>query len=92
MATMNPHTIVNERNWPAHNRDFLRFFEVKGTKWPDEGIEPIVIQNVWVWVTPRNAPLTKGRSGMKHRVICSCPDCGRDLSAARLQQHVCKTA
>jgi hypothetical protein len=61
---------------------------VKGNKWPELGLPPVVVQGIKVWVNPMVR--VPGRKSSKHRVMCECPDCGAVLSAGRLFQHVCK--
>ena len=66
-------------------------------KLPREGMDPVYIQGVKVWVNPEPMARTFQReAGMKmkhsatHRVRCNCPMCGEEMSAGRLNQHTCK--
>jgi len=51
---------------------------------PDEGKLPQYVGNVLVWVVPR----VKGTNQDAKRVWCKCPQCGRELTAGKLFQHL----
>lgn len=78
--------------WPVHSHHMLEKLGVKGTKWPDDGMAPRMVDGIKVWVTPR-APAANRQLGIKksstHRVMCECPGCGDHMSAGRLFQHKC---
>lgn len=61
-------------------------------KLPVEGIDGQYVTtadgttvDVWVVPTPPG-----GNARGKHRARCACPRCGKEMSAGRLGQHVCK--
>lgn len=95
--------IVSPRNhhgfrYPATESDMRALFGVTGPKWPDAGCPARLIQGIWVHVLPINHehlrkqidPRTgRARKSSKHRCIAACPDCGKAVSAGRLQQHKC---
>lgn len=55
-------------------------------KLPAEGMAPRLIQGVQIYVRPLDPKTSRRRV---HRVRAICPDCGADISAGRLHQHVC---
>lgn len=57
-------------------------------KLPAEGMDPCYIQGVRVWVNPLPPHGNRMHAGF-HRVRAQCPHCGEDMSAGRLNQHVC---
>lgn len=84
----------------AHENDMGRLLGRKGAHWPKEGVPPRMLTAqgqtddgfpwevpIAVWVTPR---LKTDRFPIKHRCRCKCPGCGKEFSAGRLFQHVCK--
>jgi hypothetical protein len=77
-------SVVNSK-WNMHSDEMLKALGVR--KLPRDGMEPRQIQGITVWVTP--AVTFAGRKSSKHRVMCECPDCGKQMSAGRLHQHVC---
>ncbi len=50
---------------------------------PVDGLGRQYVGNVLVWVVPK----IPGRNQDAKRVWCECPDCGRVLTAGKLQQH-----
>lgn len=101
---MNKYTIRDPRcgNWPCHNselmvlvanavleKDKVKIEFPSGSKWPDTGILPVIVQGVKVWVNPIPA-VKPPRKSSKHRAMCECPGCGQEMSVGRLHQHKCE--
>lgn len=71
---------------PAHSDTMKALLGIPG-KLPAEGMDPVYIQGVKVWIeTLETAKWCKEF----HRVKCECPACGKVMSAGRLNQHTCK--
>lgn len=71
---------------------FVKLGLPHGHKWPAEGIAPMMMDGIKVWVKPANPKEDKAqgvRKSSKHRVMCECPGCKRTMSAGRLFQHKC---
>ena len=80
--------------WPANVNDLMRKLGVPKHKWPDEGLAPVMVDGIKVWVTPANPKMDKAAGVPKssaHRVMCECPGCARIVPAGRLAQHKCGT-
>lgn len=81
------YTQRSAHKWAMHSNELraLLGFE-KGL--PDEGMPPRNVLGVVVWVLPK--PLGAGRRrSSKHRVLATCPQCWREMSAGRLvSQHL----
>jgi hypothetical protein len=95
------YTILGSNCYNIQNYELMRRLGVVGTKWPDAGIAPTELTgarnykrghlnvegvSVRVWVLPYQ---DTGRKSSKHRAMCACPGCGREMSVGRLFQHVC---
>lgn len=82
---------LSNPNWNAHTPDMMKKLGVVGTKWPDAGIEPRMVDGIKVWVLPKAAKQEswERKHGCTHRVMCACPGCGMEMSAGRLHQHRC---
>lgn len=50
---------------------------------PDAGLDAQKVGNVWVWVIPKIPGVAQDAA----RVWCSCPSCGRTVTAGKLHQH-----
>lgn len=89
--------IASARNprWPAQESELRALFGITGSKWPTQGCKPREIQGIWVHVLPVdhfsliNWTTGKKRSRAQHRCLATCPECGAQVSAGRLQQHRC---
>lgn len=99
------HPDVDAKRWSVHSHDMLRLLGVKSlprTGMPARMLpgrnvttkEPVEIR---VWVAPHVPKFRPGSNGQpvrvkssSHRVRCTCPGCGVELSAGRLFQHVCE--
>jgi len=76
-------------SWNANSSDMMKKFGIPGTKWPDEGMPPRMVDGIKVWVDPvRRAGLGEKKSST-HRVMCQCPGCAEILSVGRMHQHKC---
>lgn len=49
---------------------------------PKEGFTGAMIGNVYVWVLPKTEQAQDAA-----RTWCACPDCGKALTAGKLEQH-----
>lgn len=89
--------IASARNpqWPAQEPELRALFGVTGGKWPDRGCPPRCIQGIWVRVLPVDhaslVDLNRKGKRSQHRCLATCPDCGAQVSAGRLQQHRCNS-
>lgn len=73
---------------PADSIDLQRMFGVRQGHWPAQGCPARCIDGIWVHVLPRDhVSLKPGRR--QHRAIATCPECGAQVPAGRLQQHRC---
>lgn len=63
------------------------------TKLPVQGMEPVKVFDVRVWVTPLppREPGSRHRR-MNHRLQCECPRCAWKGSVGRIEQHACSRA
>lgn len=58
------------------------------SKWPLEGMPPIMIQGIKCWVGPmRHRRDITRRPHFGLRAMCECPQCGRTVTISRLPQH-----
>jgi hypothetical protein len=51
---------------------------------PKEGLPKQQVGNVTVWVCPKDAKVSQDAA----RVWCTCPKCGKLLTAGKLHQHM----
>ena len=74
--------------YPAHSSTMLELLGLPPkAKLPKDGMNAVMIQGVEVWITPLDIARAKKQF---HRVRCECPICGEEMSAGRLNQHICK--
>jgi hypothetical protein len=77
----------NEKYGREYQMDHRELYEALGLDpkkhLPKEGLGPRYIGNVLVWVDPK----IPGRNQDAKRVWCRCPNCGKVLTAGKLQQH-----
>jgi hypothetical protein len=57
---------------------------------PVEGMEPVTVLGLRVWVTPLVMPNPTRWKRSTHRLIAQCPRCKWNGSLGRLDQHACK--
>lgn len=78
---------VNSK-WAMQSGELMEALGLKaGGHLPDQGMPPVQIEGVTVYVLPKSAS-TGGRKSSKHRVMAVCPVCNRHMSAGRLaSQH-----
>jgi hypothetical protein len=81
----------------ANANDLKQFFGLRyHENWAADGHAKLVIKGVTVWVNPLGkildpvAPYWRKniREGMHTRLMCLCPDCGKQLTYGRLHQHM----
>lgn len=75
------------QSWPIDNDTLKALLGVKG-KLPSEGVEPVMVQNVRVWVLSK-AEVSHRDVKRPHRIMAACPKCWKTVPASRLQQHRC---
>jgi hypothetical protein len=84
----NAHSIVNERGWNVHEWQLKEMLGLsRKAKLPAAGLPEQVVQGVTVWAKPLDP---NRRQRAPHRMMARCPQCGKEMSAGRLFQHVCK--
>jgi hypothetical protein len=84
----NTHFIHDPRRhgWSADHRQVRILMGLPPGKLSKEGKSPAIIQGIRVFLLPS----MPGFRRAQHRMHAICPECERDLSVARLRQHVCR--
>jgi hypothetical protein len=67
----------------------LALLGVVGGRIPPEGLPVQIVQGIPVWAEALEPAKPGQRKRSTHRVLCRCPNCGKTLSAGRLNQHTC---
>lgn len=84
----NPNVLHDARGWNMHSSEVKMLLGLPAkAKLPAEGMKPIVIYGITVWVEPIKEG---GNARHQHRVMAMCRTCGAKVSAGRLHQHKCK--
>jgi hypothetical protein len=80
--------ILNEYGYNVFSNELRQLLGLPDkAKLPAEGLPARTVQGITIFVRP--APPSRGiRGGGKHRVRAICPECSKDVSAGRLQQHM----
>lgn len=69
-------------HWPAQSHHVKAMLGLNNhTPLPAEGMPGRYIDNIWVWVTP------KQKNRKAHRVMGLCPVCEESFAVGRLAQH-----
>jgi len=98
---------INDYKHQAQEYEMAQLLDRVGHKWPAEGMPARMVRGIEVpkpgeinvamieikvWVTPQRSSNSREMSRSTHRVKCECPGCGKEFSAGRLGQHLCKGA
>lgn len=73
-----------EFNVNMGHEDIYKALGIEGNRLPDAGHPGQLIGNVFVWVKPK----IPGKAQDAARTWCRCPDCGKELTAGKLHQHL----
>ena len=88
--------ISNKYGWRATSNQVKEHFGLREHEpWPDEGMDPIQVNGVTLYVEPLRTRderkfLWNGHKCYRnpHRLRAICPVCGRPMSYGRIDQHM----
>ena len=76
--------LMRDNRFPLRCDEIYRLLGVEGSRLPDEGVLPMSIQGITVWVVPK----IKGKAQDGARTRAVCPVCEKDFVFDNLRQHM----